>query len=92
MQAIWRGFWTEDTLVDALFGCSFAPGGHGDLAEGLTEAFIDTFGRLEQSQAEAIDGLPPARDFGDKVAAGVANEPAAGSESDAEAGSEAEAD
>ena len=58
----------------------------------MTEAFIDTFGRLEQSQAEAIDGLPPARDFGDKVAAGVADDPAAGSESDAEAGPEAEAD
>ena len=54
---------------------------------GLTEAFIDTFGRFEQSQAEAIDGLPPARDFGDKVAAGAADDPAAGSESDAEAGS-----
>ena len=93
VRTIWHGFWTEDTLVDALFGCSFAPvGRQGDLAEGLTEAFIDTYGRLEQSQAEAIDELPPARDFGDKVAAGAADDPAAGSESDAEAGSEAEAD
>ena len=92
VQTIWHGVWTEDTLVDALFGCSFEPGEPGDLAEGLAEAFIDTFGRLEQSQVEAIDGLPPARDFGDKVAAGVADDPAAGSESDAEAGSEAEAD
>ena len=93
MQNIWRDVWSEETLVDALFGCSFETGEPCDLAEGLTEAFIDTFGRLEQSQAEAIDGLPPARDFGDKAAAEVvADDPEAGSESEDEAGPEAEAD
>ena len=63
------------------YGCSFESGDSGDLAEGLAEAFIDTFGRLEQSQAEAIDGLPPARDFGGTAAAEVADDPEAGSES-----------
>ena len=92
VQNIWRDVWTEDTLVDALFGCSFAPGGHGDLAEGLTEAFIDTFGWLEQSQAEVIDGLPPARDFLDTAEAEVADDPEAGSESEDEAGPEADAE
>ena len=90
VQNIWREVWNEDTLVDALFGCSFETGEPGDLAEGLTEAFIDTYGRLEQSQAEAIDELPPARDSGDKVAAGSPMTPRRAPS--AEAGSEAEAD
>ena len=37
----------------------------------------------------AFDGLPPARDFGDKAAAEVADDPEAGSESEDEAGPEA---
>jgi hypothetical protein len=70
-QKIWREVWSEDTLVDALFGCSFAPGDTGDLADGrrLTEAFIATFGKLDQSQAEATGGLPPARKLRDTAAA-----------------------
>ena len=92
VQTIWHGCWTEDTLVDALFGCSFAPGGHGDLAFGLDRGLHRHLRRARtvagggHRRAAASEGL------GDKVAAGVADDLAAGSESDAEAGSEAEVD
>ena len=79
-----RGVWDDHALITALFGTGSA--GHedepGDLAEGLTNAFVDTSSALEHDQAGATDGLPPARSQRDRSAAPTAAAGGAGPEAD----------
>ena len=58
-QATRRGIWDDHALITALFSTGSAghKGEPGDLAEGLTDAFVGTFGALEHDQAGAIDAL-----------------------------------
>ena len=83
-QATRRGVWGDHALITALFGTGSAEHEDepGDLAEGPTDAFVDTFSALDHDQTSATDGLPPARSQCGRSAALAAAAGGAGPEAD----------